>query len=243
MKTKWKIVLGVIIILVAGVFLARELMKGVEVALEEVTPRDMAISFTEEGEVVPLKERAVHPLYSAPIKSLLVEEGEKIREGDLLALLDHEELEYRERELLAQLQALEGEKMKLEETPGPAEIESYALGVQEAEESLKIAERNYERLEDLYLENYLLRVEEAEESLEAATREYERRKALHEEGYLPTAEYDKVRDQLKKAENYLAQQEHALEVFEEDEYDKARDMVTKAKINVDMQRMALEVLR
>ena len=243
MKTKWKIVLGVIIIIAAAAFLIPQVMRGVEVAVEEVVPRDMAISFTEEGEVVPLRERALHPLYSAPLKSLMVEEGDKVREGDLLALLDHEELEYMERELMAQFQALEGEKMQLEETPGPAEVESYALRVREAEESLATAQRNYERLEDLYLDSYLLRVEEAEESLEAASREYERMKALHEEGYLPTAEYDKTRDQLKKAENYLAQQEHALEVFEEDEYDKARDMVTKAEISVDMQRTALEVLR
>jgi len=243
MKTKWKIVLGVIIILIAGVFLARELMKGVEVAVEEVVPRDMAISFTEEGEVVPLKERVVHPLYSAPVKSLMVEEGDEVREGDLLALLDHEELEYREQELRAQLAAVEGERMKLEETPGPAEVEKYRLGVKEAEESLHTAQRNYERLEELYLESYLLRVEEAEESLETAFREYERIQILHEKGYVPTTEYDTAKDQLTRAENQLAQQEHSLEVFKEDEYDKARDMVTKAEINLDMQENALNVLR
>ncbi len=182
MKKIWKIIFGVLIVLVVAGFVAVQAMKGLEVEVMKVGRGDIVNSFTEEGVVASSRERTLYSLYTAPIEGLLVEEGDRVNEGDLLVTLDYSELSYTLQELQAQLRSLEGERLKLTDEPGAARVEGIRLRIEQAEDNLESAEDSYNRLKELYEKEAISRVE-----LEEA-------------------------EELKKqAENNLAQQEKALE--------------------------------
>ncbi len=242
MKTKWKITLGAVVVLFVAAFAVTQLMQGVEAEVKKVTPRDLARSFTEEGEVVPLKERKVYALYNARLAELLVEEGDQVSQGELLAVLEDDELTYSLKEMQAKLGALEGEKMQLEEEPAVSKQESYELRVDEAEDSLEAAKRNLERMQTIHQEGYELRVRDAEKNLEVAKRNYDRVKKLYEADVVSRADYEEASDEVIKAESLLAQQEQELRVFSEAEYEQAEEMVQKAEYNLAQQEKALQVL-
>ncbi len=186
MKTKWKIVLAVLILLAAGGAAFSLVMQEKEVEVKKAALSDIKRSFTEEGVVVPLSERSVYSLYSARVEKLLVKEGEQVSEGQLVAVLDDSELQYKLRELEARLKGLDAEKLRLDEVPGPAELESYRLRIEEAESDLERARENYERI-----------------------------KGLHEQGAVATVELEGAEELLSRAEYNLAQQEKALQILEE----------------------------
>ncbi len=242
MKKKWKIILGAAVLLVILVFAVTQALQGVEAEVKKAAPRDIAKSFTEDGVVVPLQEREVYSLHTARVEELLVQEGDEVSRGDLLAALDQRKLEYTQEELHAQLDSLEGEMIQLEEEPSPSQQKSYELRVDEAEDSLEAAKRELERMDTLYREDYELRVEEAEENLETAQRNYERTKNLYEKEFVSQVEYEEAGEALTKAENQLARQEQALQVFSEAEYEEAEEMVKKAEYNLAQQEKALQVL-
>ncbi len=242
MKKKWKIILGALVLMAAGGFVLSQLLQDPEVDVTRVELTGIKRSFTEEGLVVPRYERTIYALQTARIKELPVREGDRVERGDLLAVLDDTELRFSIEALKAQLSSLEGEKLLLEEEPGPAQQESYKLRVEEAENNLEAAKRNLERLERLYREGYLIGVKEAEENLVSAQRHYNRVKQLYEEAIAPRAEYEEARDMVTKAENYLSQQEHALKVFTEAEYEKAEELVKQAEYTLAQQEKALLVL-
>ncbi len=242
MKRTWKIILGTLVLLAAGGFVAFQLLQAPEVEVQRAALSNIRRSITEEGLVVPREERALLALQTARIEELLVEEGERVERGDLLAVLDDTELQHSLEALRAQLSSLEGEKMQLREEPGAARLESLELSIAEAEKSLAAAQRNLERMETLYRETYELGVKEARESLQSAERQYRRAEQLFAEGIAPRAEYEEARDMLVKAENYLARQELARQVFSEAEYEQAEELVRQAEFNLAQQEKALLVL-
>ena len=192
MKKKWKIALGSAVALAVVIFLAVQALQGVEVEVIEVVPGEVKQSFTEDGVVKARQEHRVYSLHSTRVQALLVEEGDLVAEGDLLAVLEDEEIKYALEELEAQLQGLAGEEQQLRQEPGPAEIESIELGIEQANRFLATAERNYQRVESLY-----------------------------EEGAASTVELEEAEDMLQEAEHNLEQQEKALEQLHE-AYEPAR---------------------
>jgi len=186
MKRKWKIIFGLAVLLLAGGFVLSQALGEIEVEVLQAAPGDIRRSFTEEGVVIPVQERPVYSLYTALLDELLVEEGDRVSEGELLAVLDQSEINYALGELEAQLKSLEGERLQLEDGPGPAELESLELRVKEAEESLDSAQKNYERITILY-----------------------------ESEAVSEAEHEQAREAVTKAETYLAQQEKAVKVLHE----------------------------
>ncbi len=242
MKKKWLIVFGLLIVLVAAGFILSRVMQSPEVEVKQTEYREIKRSFTEEGEVVPLQERAVFSLHTARIKELLVDEGDLVSRGQVVAYLDDSQLHYTIQELEARLQGLEGEKLQLEQEPGAAQVESYRLRVQEAQESLEMARGNQERLDLLYLDVYELNVKQAQENLDSAQRNYSRMKRLFEAEVVSRVEYEEARELVTKADNHLAQQEQALKIFSEVEYEEARELVRKAEHNLEQQEKALQAL-
>ncbi len=184
MKRSGKIVIGIIIAAAVIFFIALQAMEGVDVEVKKVMPERIARSFTEEGIMKAGVEYTVYPMYRARINSLLVREGDLVEKGDLLVVLDERELQYKKAGLNAALDELTGEELKLTEQPGKADIQAHNLAIQQADERLKSAQR-----------------------------EYNRKKVLYKDNALSEHEYDKARDLLIERELDFALHQKALEVL------------------------------
>ena len=165
MKRKWAILFGVLIFLGIAAFTVFQMMQQPEVTVMKTELTSIKETFTEEGVVVPNKEKSIYSLHTARISKLLVSEGSSVAEGELLLILDESELRFTLKELEAHLSSLDAEKLQLERTPGAAELESFRYKIEEAAESHATAKQNFYRMEQLYTEGVIAKVEleEAEE--------------------------------------------------------------------------------
>ncbi|MGI5857942.1 MAG: efflux RND transporter periplasmic adaptor subunit [Tepidanaerobacteraceae bacterium] len=169
-KGKMKII-GVILIsmaLMAALFYKNT--KGLNAKLLEIQPQAIASSFEEEGEIVPAVEHPIYSLLSGEIVKLEVEEGERVKENDLLAVIDSTELEFQLRQLQAQLKSLRGEEADRFEKPLESSIKSQELMVEQAEHDLRAFEEDFERMEKLYKEGAITvkEYEDAKNMMETA---------------------------------------------------------------------------
>jgi len=150
-KKVWVIILAVVLVAIAagvyGFFAAAD----ISVDVYRLSRRDFAISFTEDGWVIPDKERNVHAVFTAHIAELMVEEGGRVNKGDLLAVLCTREIGYTHAELQSNLASISAEK-------------------DQAMVELEAAERAYRRLKILYDQHWASEVEmeEAEKLLQTS---------------------------------------------------------------------------
>ncbi len=140
MKRNWKIILVAVLAVVVAGILAFQYLEGIRVEVYRVGRYDLVESFTEEGVLVSEDERTVYSLYQAGIEEVLVEEGDEVEDGDLLVVLDAEELELKLSELRSQLRAVNSE-------------------IAMTRDSLETAEDNYERIEVLYQRDWATKIE------------------------------------------------------------------------------------
>jgi HlyD family secretion protein len=111
----------VIVLLIAGGLIAAT-RGGTKIdpsKLQKVEKGDLAKSVVATGKVTPITKVEVKSKASGIVKKLLVDAGDKVRKGQLLAQLDKEEIE--------------------------AQVEQSRAGAQAAEASLTSAEADYER--------------------------------------------------------------------------------------------------
>jgi HlyD family secretion protein len=150
LKIKRKIIIAIVIsILIVG-FVFYNNMKGIEAEVIEIQPETIALTFEEEGEVVPTVD---HPIYSnleGEIINLQVEEGQHVKKGDLLAVIDTRELEFKLKQMQSELKSLQGERIDTHQKPLQAKIKSQELLVQQAQIDLKAFEDDFKRSEKLY---------------------------------------------------------------------------------------------
>ncbi len=166
MKTKWKIILGAVVIVIAAVIIGVHFLTGAEVDVHEVARGNLEDTFSEDGVLVSEDERIVYSVLQAVIKEVTVKEGEQVQQDDLLVVLDSQEVEYSLEDVKSQKQAL-------------------AKEIKQAEDSLVRAEDHYDRIQTLYNRDWAsrLELEEAEakkqevhtmiETLKAKEKSYE----------------------------------------------------------------------
>lgn len=87
---------------------------------------------------------------SGRIATMHYEEGDEVRAGDLLAVLDKRPLEDEVRLAKAQVEVAEAELLKLETGTRPQEIAQAQAQVEERQTTLRNAERYYQRQKDLH---------------------------------------------------------------------------------------------
>ena len=152
MKTKWKFILGTLVVLVVAGGLAVQAMQGVVVEVHRVSRGEVAASFTEDGKLFSEDEHGVYSSYRAPIKEVAVEEGDQVSEGDLLVVLDDKELNYQLREIEAHLRGIAAEIEKLDDDIEQANRDYFRirkvsyLRAQDVKEMRKDLETNQEVL-------------------------------------------------------------------------------------------------
>lgn len=152
MKSKTKILTVILICFVlVGAFLY-VITRGLKAELLEIQPQTIANSFQEEGEIVPAVEHPVHSFLGGEIVKLEVEEGQRVKEGDLLAVIDSTELQFQLKQMQAELKSLLGEKTNVHQNTLESKIKSQELLVGQAEYDLKTLENDFKRIEKLYSE-------------------------------------------------------------------------------------------
>jgi HlyD family secretion protein len=150
MQRKWKIIFGGTLAVIVLVAVALQAFQGLEAELLEVHPRDIANTFKEEGKVISKVNLPIHALYGGKIIELHVEEGQQVKEGDILAVLSQEELAFQLRQLEGQLRSLQGEEEKTILEPLEPALKNQELLVEQARQDLETAKANLARIEKLY---------------------------------------------------------------------------------------------
>ena len=150
MQIKWKIIFGGTLAVIVLVAVALQAFQGLEAELLEVHPRDIANTFKEEGKVISKVNLPIHALYGGKIIELHVEEGQQVKEGDILAVLSQEELAFQLRQLEGQLRSLQGEEEKTILEPLEPALKNQELLVEQARQDLETAKANLTRIEKLY---------------------------------------------------------------------------------------------
>lgn len=140
MKRKGKLILGALVALAIISFIFIQIRQDVHVPTQRIEPREFSQRFTEEGVVQASQKQGVYPRHSAPIAALLVKEGEEVEAGQLVAILDDQDMSYQLAEAAARLEA--------------ARIE-----LQQARENQFGLEKHYNRLATLYEEDLIAEVE------------------------------------------------------------------------------------
>lgn len=127
-----------------------ESTKGLEAAVLEVQPNTIATTFKEEGRVVSEVEQPIYALYSGEVVELAVEEGQEVKAGDLLAVVNARELDFQIQQLHAQLKSVQGERTGSFQQPYESQIKSQELLVEQAQRDLVAYKIDFDRIEQLY---------------------------------------------------------------------------------------------
>ena len=167
MKVRPKLVflgLGGLLLLVIVVVSTGALRKPKPIAPEKIVVSekgDIARSVVARGKIEPLSKVEVKSKANGIIKALLVDVGDQVKEGQVLAELDKEDLEAQVREAKA---TREGEEANLH-----AAIAGEAKArIEAANPDLEFARRDYERAQGLFKEKIA-----SQQQLDDASRAYE----------------------------------------------------------------------
>ena len=167
MKTKWKIVIGVVVLLLiaAGVFASvRYSQRGVvTVQTAKVVREDIASVVSASGEIKPRNYINIGAEYQGQLTDILVKEGDHVHKGQLLARID-------EAQSMADVNA---QKAAL----SSAEADSAA-----SEATLKAGEDNIAALDAT--------VVRTKADMERYRRDFERGKQLFKDGLIPRSDFE-----------------------------------------------------
>jgi len=114
MNKKWIIILAVLAVLATAGAVSFRALQAKEVEIHQASRGEVVVSFTEDGKLVSEHERGVYASFRATVKEVFVEEGDHLKGGDLLVILDEKELNYRLQEVEARLRGIAAEIEKLE---------------------------------------------------------------------------------------------------------------------------------
>lgn len=146
------------------------------VAVQIATVKQASIEKVVNSEAVlfPLQQAAITPKVSAPVQRFLVNRGDRVKAGQLLAVLENRDLAASEVENKGALSQAEA---------------AYATTTRGSlPEELRKAE---------------LDVEEARQSLDAEQKLYDSRQNLYQQGALPRKDLDQARVSLTQAKSFL----------------------------------------
>jgi RND family efflux transporter MFP subunit len=127
----------------------------VEVAPVRQGTIDKEIKFT--GSVAANPEVQVYPKITATIEEMKVDSGDSIKKGDVIAVLESEELQAQVTQAEAALEVVQAQWTQMEVGARPEELAQAEDLVAKARANLKDAESNYGRMKALYQQGSIAR--------------------------------------------------------------------------------------
>lgn len=171
---------------------------------------------------------------SGRVVELLVEEGQKVKKGDKLAILDSAEIESQVAQHRAYLNETITRLQELKAGSRPQEIEQATANVKYAEAELIKAKKDYERAEVLYKNGAISaqQMDTARKVHDTTTSQY--KKALEA---LSLVKEGPRKEEIRAAENRVRQAEAALKASEE----RLKDTILYAPVSGVIMRKNIEL--
>lgn len=141
-------------------------------------PQDFSKGFTEEGEIIAAQEWPIFNPVEGKLQSLKVQNGAKVKKGQVLFEMSTSDLNYQLEALKAQFQSLEGQRLQNYKSPNDAQVGQQRLMIQQAEKDAQKEELNLTRMKALYVAGSisLVQYEESQTSSEKAKNVLEQQK-------------------------------------------------------------------
>jgi HlyD family secretion protein len=196
---------------------------------------DIVITVDGSGELVPSAELELTFRTSGVLEELLVEVGDQVEEGDLLARLETAKLERAVAEADVEVQLAQLDLTEVRAGTSEAELEDARAAVRDAQVELRLAQDAYEDTSDSRLDAM---VEQAKYEFDWYVGYYWEQKGKYDEGRLSQSDHDHAMNAMISAEGRLDEatnQALAEEV-------QARNRVNQAQNNLVQAQKHLELL-
>jgi HlyD family secretion protein len=152
-----------------------------------VTEGDIVLTADGSGELIPGDELELSFRASGRLAEVLVETGEEVAEGDLLASLETDSLERAVAEAEVALRIAQLELADTREGPSEAELADAEAKVRDAQAALTLAYDAYQDTSDSAKDSA---VEAAKENYDWWVSYYQQQKALYEKGKISQSDHD-----------------------------------------------------
>ncbi len=161
--------IGVVTLIGAGVWVAGRSQKNqpdVSTLTVPVTARDLTVRIPASGRVEPDQRVNLSPKVSGQLVTLNVEQGDRVRRGQVIARMDDAELQARRQQSLANLAQAEARLLELERGNRPEEIAQVRAQVAAARSRYELARQRRQRNQELLAQGAI-----AQDTLDAAITE------------------------------------------------------------------------
>ncbi|MEN9216705.1 MAG: efflux RND transporter periplasmic adaptor subunit [Gloeomargarita sp. HHBFW_bins_162] len=168
---RWVLVtgVGVLLLLGAGVWVrgrSQRNLSDISTLTVPVTTRDLTVRIPASGRVEPDQRVNLSPKVSGQLVALYVEQGDRVRQGQVIARMDDRELQTRRQQALANLRQAEARLLELERGNRPEEIAQVRAQVQAARSRYELARQRRQRNQELLTQGAI-----AQDTLDAAITE------------------------------------------------------------------------
>lgn len=178
---RWLLLLIPLVFL--GIPLVRYLGAGEETAVERAAPvvvgrpqrGNLDVVLRYAGTLKPQMTTTVVPKVSGRVEAVLVTEGQAVREGQVLVVIDDEVVRIQAEQARSAWEAAQAQLEKAQSGARPEEVESARASLEQAEKDLQTAQSAFERTRTLYEAGTVTRsrFEEAENALKSGGTELE----------------------------------------------------------------------
>lgn len=111
-----------------------------------------------EAVLYPLQQAVLTPKISAPVERFLVSRGDPVRQGELVAVLDHQDLQAAVLQAQGSYEQAQAQYLSLTGATLPEQVRAAELTAASAQQALVAARRTYQSRQRLYAEGALPRI-------------------------------------------------------------------------------------
>ncbi len=200
----------------------------------EVKSEDVTLRVVGSGAIQPVKTVNVSPKSAGRVMELLVDQGDRVTQGQLLARMDSQDAVTEVAQARANLAAAQARLETLQNPTRGEAIDQANASVDQAKSEIDQADGEINRVEGqkLQAQGEVLRsegaVKDAQFQLEFATRQFERQKRLADEGAISANSLDEFLRKQQSAQQALRQAE-AQGIQANAQVDQAEAQLTQAK--------------
>ncbi|MGD8967407.1 MAG: efflux RND transporter periplasmic adaptor subunit [Anaerolineae bacterium] len=208
MKKRTKLIIAVIVLLLAagGGYVAYDRYASVEaqeppeptIQTATVTQGDIVLTADGSGELIPADELELSFRTTGRLAEVLVETGDEVAEGDLLASLETDSMEREVAEADVELQIAQLELADVREGPSDAEVADAEASLRDAQAQLSLAYDAYGDTTDSLKDDA---IDSAKENFDYWVGYYQGQKDLYERGKISQADHDWAMAAMMKAED------------------------------------------
>jgi len=198
-----------------------------------VTQGDITLTADGSGELVPAAQVDLVFRTGGTLAEVLVQEGDQVSDGDLLARLDTEDLERAVANAEVELEIARLDLADVQDGPNEAELAGAEATLRDARVSLTLAYDAYQRAEDSNLD---ASIEQRQVDFDWWVGYYQKQKQKFEDGDLSKADHDWAMNAMISAQGELDEAINNAKIEETQSWNRvvqAQNSVTQAEIDLE----------